>query len=76
MKYILDSIEGYVVTETMFGLDVHDKDGKFVCDIPDTTLNDFKGAFGDIDEDELYEAIREEEKTDEFMNKLLEMNNC
>lgn len=74
MEYLIDSIEGYKVRETNYGLDVSDKDDNFVCELEGCTMNDFKDEWGRIDEDELYNAIREEEDLNKTMADLAEMN--
>lgn len=74
MEYLIDSIEGYKVRETNYGLDVSDKDDNFVCELEGYTMDGFKDEWGRIDEDELYNAIREEEDLNKTMADLAEMN--
>jgi hypothetical protein len=74
MIYELENcIEGYRVRERQNGLGVSDKDDNFVCELEGYSLSDFKDEWGKVDEDELYEAIREEERLNDTMKKLAEM---
>lgn len=73
MQYLIESIEGYRVLETERGLEVYDKDDNFVCELYDCTMRDFKDEWGNIDENELYDAIREEEAATILTGRLREM---
>ena len=63
---------GYVVTETIDGLDVTD-DGKFVCELKGKSLNDY--SFGSDEDDDCYEInddllesdIKEEVEVEDFI---------
>lgn len=56
---------GYVVTETIDGLDVTEDD-KFVCELRGKSLADFRYD-DDIDDDKLEDAIKEQVEIEEFL---------
>lgn len=72
MTIKLDCIENYEVRETEHGLAVYE-DNEFVLELEGYSYSDFKDEWGNIDEDELYAAIHEEEELQHTMNKLAEM---
>lgn len=73
MRIVLDNcIEGYEVKETAHGLDVYEN-GNFVLELEEYSFDDFNDEWGKLDEDELYQAIREEEELLHTMDKLAEM---
>ena len=60
---------GYIVTETLSGLDVHEN-GEFVCELSGKTLENYRENDGlwDIDEDKLEADIKEELDVEDFLN--------
>lgn len=59
---------GYIVTETLSGLEVHE-DGKFVCELSGKTLENYREDDGwDIDDDKLEADIKEELEVEDFLN--------
>ena len=61
---------GYIVTETIVGLDVTEN-GEFVCELYGKTLNDYRvnkdDEDSDIDDDKLEADIKETVETAEFI---------
>ena len=59
---------GYVVTETLSGLDVHEN-GEFVCELSGKTLENYRVEDSwDIDEDKLEADIKEQLEVEDFLN--------
>ena len=59
---------GYVVTETLSGLDVHEN-GEFVCELSGKTLKNYRVEDSwDIDEDKLEADIKEQLEVEDFLN--------
>lgn len=59
---------GYIVTETLSGLDVNE-DGEFVCELSGKTLENYRVEDSeDIDEDKLEADIQEELSVEDFLN--------
>jgi hypothetical protein len=65
----LDCVEGYKVTQTMYGLEVYDGDN-LVCELAGSSFADFEDEWGKVDEDELLDAVYEQIDLDETMKKL------
>ena len=68
MRYLVRTNHRFLI------MDVSDKDDNFVCELEGCTMDDFKDEWGRIDEDELYNTIREEEALNKTMADLAEMN--
>ena len=58
---------GYLVKETISGLDVYDDCGKYACEVPRMTLADFTYD-GKISDAELEQAIKEQLEVEDFLN--------
>ena len=62
---------GYIVTETIDGLDVTEN-GEFVCELYGKTLNDYRvnkdDEDSDIDDDKLEADIKEQVEVEEFLD--------
>ena len=63
---------GYIVTETIDGLDVKD-DGEFVCELRGKCLDDYRYD-GDIDDDKLETDIKETIEVEDFLEN--QQGNC
>lgn len=61
---------GYVVTETIDGLDVTEDD-KFVCELRGKSLANFRYSvddeYSEVDDDKLEDAIKEQVEIEEFL---------
>ena len=59
---------GYIVTETLNGLEVHE-DGELVCELGGKTLEHYREDDGwDVDEDKLEADIKEQLEVEDFLN--------
>ena len=63
---------GYIVTETIDGLDVTD-DGEFVCELRGKCLDDYRYDC-DIDDDKLETDIKETIEVEDFLEN--QQGNC
>ena len=63
---------GYIVTETIDGLDVTD-DGEFVCELRGKCFGDYRYD-GDIDDDKLETDIKETIEVEDFLEN--QQGNC
>lgn len=69
MKYeLINSIDGYVATDTAAGIDITDDNGNFICELNGMGLSFFKNENGDIDEERLKDAIRNQIDVEEFLD--------
>ena len=59
---------GYLVKETISGLDVYDDHGDFVCEISRATLGNFTYD-GKVDDDKLEQAIKDQIEVEEFIDE-------
>ena len=57
---------GYIVKETISGLDVTE-DGEFVCELYGKTLDSYRAENDDIDDDKLESDIKETIEAAEFL---------
>ena len=67
MEYISET--GYVATETLSGIDIHDDSGNFVCELQGLSLSRFEDENGDIDNDQLEQEIRDTLDAEEFLDE-------
>jgi hypothetical protein len=67
MEYISET--GYVATETLSGIDIHDDSGNFVCELQGLSLSRFEDENGDIDNDQLEREIRDTLDVEEFLDE-------
>jgi hypothetical protein len=65
----LDCVEGYKVTQTMYGLEVYDGDN-LVCELAGSFFADFEDEWGKVDEDERLDAVYEQIEVDEKIKEL------
>ena len=65
---IYQTESGYVVKETINGLDVYDDEEMevFVCELSGVSLDNFRYD-GDIDDDKLHDAIKEELEVEDII---------
>jgi hypothetical protein len=66
MEY--QSETGYVATDTLSGIDIHDDSGNFICELQGLTLSRFEDENGDINSDQLEEEIRDTLDAQEFLD--------
>lgn len=59
---------GYVATDTLSGIDIHDADGNFVVELQGLSLSRFEDEDGNIDNDQLEEEIRDTLDAQEFLD--------
>lgn len=65
---------GYIVTETIDGLDVTEND-EFVCELQGKSLNDYRFSgddddYSEINDDWLESDIKEQIAVDDFLNSM------
>lgn len=65
---VYTSETGYVATETISGIDIHDENGSFICELQGLTLSRFEDENGNIDDDQLEQEIRDTLDAQEFMD--------
>ena len=69
MIYISDNF-GFEVKETLSGLDVYDREtDELICSLDGYTLDNFTYD-GVVDDSKIYDAVREEENWEEYINNM------
>ena len=58
---------GYVATDTLSGIDIHDADGNFVVELQGLSLSRFEDEDGNINNVQLEKEIRDTLDAEEFM---------
>ena len=69
---IVELKNGWTVRPYEGGLDVYDED-ELLCEMGGSFLSDYLDEWGNIDEDELEDAIRDEIDTNRIIDKLAEI---
>lgn len=59
---------GYVATDTLSGIDIHDADGNFVVELQGLSLSRFEDEDGNINDEQLEEEIRDTLDVQEFLD--------
>lgn len=63
---------GYIATDTLSGIDIHDADGNFVVELQGLSLSRFEDEDGNINDEQLEEEIRDTLDTQEFLDYQVE----